>query len=116
MMRDKLVICEHRSWRCGFNRSVRVDDWLLYAMDSPSASGARGFTRGSVFCARRPFWSPALRRKALIRVMTQETGSQPGFLSCSKTIIIFLAVIAVPGVGGACLNLEKQPAQRHAER
>jgi acyl-CoA thioesterase-2 len=32
-----------------FHRSVRVDDWLLYAIDSPSASGARGFTRGSVF-------------------------------------------------------------------
>jgi acyl-CoA thioesterase-2 len=32
-----------------FHRRVRVDDWLLFATDSPSASGARGFTRGSVF-------------------------------------------------------------------
>ena len=37
---------DHAMW---FHRSVRVDDWLLYAIDSPSASGARGFTRGSVF-------------------------------------------------------------------
>jgi acyl-CoA thioesterase II len=37
---------DHAMW---FHRSVRVDDWLLYAMDSPSASGARGFTRGSVY-------------------------------------------------------------------
>jgi acyl-CoA thioesterase II len=37
---------DHTMW---FHRSVRVDDWLLYAMDSPSASGARGFSRGSVF-------------------------------------------------------------------
>lgn len=37
---------DHAMW---FHRSVRVDDWLLYATDSPSASGARGFTRGSVF-------------------------------------------------------------------
>ena len=32
-----------------FHRSVRVDDWLLYAAESPSASGARGFARASVF-------------------------------------------------------------------
>jgi acyl-CoA thioesterase-2 len=37
---------DHAMW---FHRSVRVDDWLLYAIDSPSASGARGFARGSVF-------------------------------------------------------------------
>jgi acyl-CoA thioesterase-2 len=32
-----------------FHRDFRVDDWLLYSMDSPSASGARGFSRGSIF-------------------------------------------------------------------
>ena len=32
-----------------FHRRVRVDDWLLYSTDSPSASGARGFARGSIF-------------------------------------------------------------------
>jgi acyl-CoA thioesterase-2 len=37
---------DHAMW---FHRSVRVDEWLLYAIDSPSASGARGFTRGSIF-------------------------------------------------------------------
>lgn len=44
----KLVIAsiDHAMW---FHRKVRVDEWLLYAMDSPSASGARGFTRGSLF-------------------------------------------------------------------
>jgi acyl-CoA thioesterase-2 len=44
----KLAIAsiDHAMW---FHRSVRVDDWLLYAIDSPSASGARGFTRGSVY-------------------------------------------------------------------
>jgi acyl-CoA thioesterase-2 len=48
MMSSKLVIAslDHAMW---FHRKVRVDDWLLYAMDSPSASGARGFTRGSLF-------------------------------------------------------------------
>jgi acyl-CoA thioesterase II len=48
MMSSKLVIAsiDHAMW---FHRKVRVDDWLLYATDSPSASGARGFTRGSLF-------------------------------------------------------------------
>jgi acyl-CoA thioesterase-2 len=37
---------DHAMW---FHRSVRVDEWLLYATDSPSASQARGFARGSIF-------------------------------------------------------------------
>jgi acyl-CoA thioesterase II len=37
---------DHAMW---FHRPLRVDDWLLYAMESPSASGARGFSRASVF-------------------------------------------------------------------
>lgn len=32
-----------------FHRDFRIDDWLLYATDSPSASGSRGFSRGNVF-------------------------------------------------------------------
>lgn len=41
-----LASIDHAMW---FHRNVRVDEWLLYSTDSPSASGARGFTRGSVF-------------------------------------------------------------------
>jgi acyl-CoA thioesterase II len=37
---------DHALW---FHRDVRVDDWLLYAMDSPTAQGARGFSRGLIF-------------------------------------------------------------------
>jgi len=37
---------DHAMW---FHRPVRVRDWLLYAQDSPSSSGARGLTRGSLF-------------------------------------------------------------------
>jgi acyl-CoA thioesterase-2 len=44
----KLVVAsiDHAMW---FHRGVRVDDWLLYSTDSPSASGSRGFSRGSIF-------------------------------------------------------------------
>jgi acyl-CoA thioesterase-2 len=37
---------DHAMW---FHRPLRVDDWLLYDMESPSASGARGFARARVF-------------------------------------------------------------------
>jgi acyl-CoA thioesterase II len=68
MIKDKLVIAsiDHAMW---FHRSVRVDDWLLYAMDSPSASGARGFTRGSVF-ARDGRLVASVSQEGLIRVMS----------------------------------------------
>ena len=46
--RDVLVMAsiDHAMW---FHHDVRVDDWLLDSTDSPSSSGARGFTRGSIF-------------------------------------------------------------------
>lgn len=37
---------DHAMW---FHRPFRADDWLLYVQDSPSASGARGFNRGSLY-------------------------------------------------------------------
>jgi acyl-CoA thioesterase II len=37
---------DHAMW---FHRPFRADDWLLYAQDSPSATGGRGLSRGLVF-------------------------------------------------------------------
>ncbi len=37
---------DHALW---FHRDFKIDDWLLYAIESPSASNARGFSRGSIF-------------------------------------------------------------------
>lgn len=37
---------DHAMW---FHRPFKINDWLLYSTDSPSASGGRGFTRGSIF-------------------------------------------------------------------
>ncbi len=39
---------DHAMW---FHRPDPLDGWLLYTQDSPSASGARGFTRGMIFSA-----------------------------------------------------------------
>jgi len=48
VMRDNLQMAslDHAMW---FHRPCRVDQWLLFAFDSPSASGARGLARGQVF-------------------------------------------------------------------
>lgn len=37
---------DHAMW---FHRPLRMDDWLLHVIDSPSASGARGLVTGKVF-------------------------------------------------------------------
>ncbi len=42
----QMASLDHAMW---FHRPFRVDEWLLYSIDSPSASGARGFTRGHMF-------------------------------------------------------------------
>ena len=41
-----LASLDHALW---FHRPFRADDWLLYAQDSPSSSGARSLNRGTIF-------------------------------------------------------------------
>ena len=55
---------DHAMW---FHRPVRVDDWLLYSIDSPSASGARGFARGSIY-ARDGRLVASTAQEGLLRV------------------------------------------------
>lgn len=42
----QLASLDHALW---YHRPFRADEWLLYVQDSPSAYGARGFCRGSIF-------------------------------------------------------------------
>ena len=37
---------DHAMW---FYRDFRIDEWLLYVMDSPAAASARGLARGNLF-------------------------------------------------------------------
>jgi len=60
---------DHAMW---FHHRVRVDDWLLYSTDSPSASGARGFARGSIF-SRDGRLVASSSQEGLIRI-----GQRPG--------------------------------------
>jgi len=45
----RMASIDHSMW---FHHDLRMDDWLLYAMDSPSAAGARGLVRGQFFDRR----------------------------------------------------------------
>ncbi len=42
----QMASLDHAMW---FHRSFRADEWLLYAQESDTASGARGFATGRVF-------------------------------------------------------------------
>ena len=45
----KVATIDHSMW---YHRPFRMDEWLLYAIDSPSASGARGLVRGEIYNQR----------------------------------------------------------------
>ena len=52
---------DHAMW---FHRPFRADEWLLYAQDTPSASGGRGLGRGLIYTTRRACWRPRWCRRA----------------------------------------------------
>ncbi|NVD36916.1 acyl-CoA thioesterase [Marinobacter lutaoensis] len=54
---------DHAIW---FHRDFRMDEWLLYDKDSPSASGGRGFNRGN-FYNRDGVLVASTTQEALIR-------------------------------------------------
>ena len=61
---------DHAVW---FHRPVRADDWLLYAEESPSASGGRGFTRGNLF-TRDGLLVASVAQEGLIRPRADRAG------------------------------------------
>ncbi|MBU2923774.1 acyl-CoA thioesterase II [Colwellia sp. 1_MG-2023] len=42
----QIATVDHAMW---FHRPFRFDDWLLYCIDSPSASNGRGLVRGQIY-------------------------------------------------------------------
>ncbi len=55
----QLASLDHALW---YHRPFRADEWMLYVQDSPSAYGARGFCRGTIYA----------RNGALIASVAQE--------------------------------------------
>ena len=63
---------DHALW---FHRPFRADEWLLYAQDSPNASGARGFSRGLIF-TRDGTLVASVAQEGLVRI--RHRGSRLG--------------------------------------
>ena len=42
----KAASLDHAMW---WHRPARVDEWLLYVQESPTASGGRGLSQGRIF-------------------------------------------------------------------
>lgn len=59
---------DHAMW---FHRPCKLDDWLLYSQDSPSASGGRGMTRGSIY-DRNGVLVASVAQEGLIRKKADE--------------------------------------------
>jgi len=59
---------DHSLW---FHRPFRVDEHLLFSMDSPNASGGRGFSRGS-FYTRDGELVASCAQESLIRLNTHQ--------------------------------------------
>lgn len=72
MPRLQAATLDHAMW---FHRPFRMDEWLLYTMDSPSAAGARGFTRGSVH-TRAGVLAASAAQEGLLR-LRDDRGAPP---------------------------------------
>jgi len=57
---------DHAMW---FHRDFRIDDWLLYCLDSPSAQAGRGFCRGEVY-SRDGRLVASVAQEGMLRVTT----------------------------------------------
>ena len=73
-MEGKVIMAslDHALW---FHRPFRIDEWLLYAMESPNASGARGFARGQLFDAGGTLVA-STAQEGLVRVVDEARGSR----------------------------------------
>jgi acyl-CoA thioesterase-2 len=59
---------DHALW---FHRQFRVDEWMLYVMDSPAAAGARGFVRGTIY-TREGKLVASVGQEGLMRLIDRE--------------------------------------------
>jgi acyl-CoA thioesterase-2 len=60
----QMASLDHALW---FHEDFRIDDWLLYAMESPFSGGARGLARGQLF-SRDGRLVASMAQEGLIRV------------------------------------------------
>lgn len=64
----KAASLDHAMW---WHRPARVDEWLLYMQESPSASGGRGLAQGRIF-SRDGRLVASVAQEAMVRVPADE--------------------------------------------
>jgi len=62
----RVASLDHALW---FHRPFRADEWLLYALDSPTTQGSRGLSRGMVY-DREGQLVASVAQEGMIRVRT----------------------------------------------
>lgn len=60
----KMASLDHAMW---WHRFARVDDWLLYVQESPSASGGRGLSQGRIY-TRDGLLVASVAQEGMVRV------------------------------------------------
>jgi acyl-CoA thioesterase-2 len=60
----KVASLDHAMW---WHRDARVDEWLLYTMESPSASGGRGLSLGRIY-TREGVLVASVAQEGMVRV------------------------------------------------
>ena len=60
----KTASLDHAMW---FHRSVRVDEWMLYVQESPSAQGGRGLSFGRIY-SREGILLASVAQEGMVRV------------------------------------------------
>jgi acyl-CoA thioesterase-2 len=63
----KMASLDHAMW---WHRFARVDDWLLYVQESPSAQGGRGLSQGRIF-TRDGLLVASVAQEGMVRVPTE---------------------------------------------
>jgi acyl-CoA thioesterase-2 len=60
----KMASLDHAMW---WHRPMRVDEWLLYVQESPTASGGRGLSTGQIF-TREGVLVASIAQEGMVRV------------------------------------------------
>ena len=65
---------DHAMW---FHRPINMNEWLLFAQDSPNSNGGRGLTRGSLY-TKQGVLVASCAQEGLIRPRDTKHRSQSG--------------------------------------
>ncbi len=66
----QIASLDHAMW---FHREFRMDDWLLYAMESPNAGKGRGLSRGQIYTQKGKLVA-SVAQEGLIRYHASASG------------------------------------------